>query len=205
MRQTFRSIKIVGQIVKNQSGDFEKEKLIKLVESAYNSVFRFLGFYSEILEKDKGDLINSMIEDIKSREKTGSYKNIDNKQIEKKVTNILQFISYRICIECLTNLMFSVGTKGQNELFESVNKNINTTASKIVTFAIKTYYDKIDTQELEKLFKEVKNNYLAQNILREYTKRYLYTNFVERRKRDKIIHIAGFRKQALISKMKKSN
>ena len=91
--------------------------------------------------------------------------------------------------------------KGQNELFEKVNTNIDSTASKLVTFAIKTFYDKIDIKELTKLFEEVKDNYLAQCILREYIKRYLYTNFVERTKRDQIISIAGFNKQKLIAKL----
>lgn len=99
--------------------------------------------------------------------------------------------------------MFAVGAKGQNELFDKVNKNIDSTASKIVTFAIKTFYDKMDLRELEDLFKDVKDNYLAQCILREYVKRYLYTNYVERTKRDQIIQIAGFNKQAMIGRFKK--
>lgn len=204
MNQAFRTVKIIGQIVKNQSGDFEKEKLIKLVEAAYNTIFRFLGFYSGMLEKDKELLIEAIVENIKKKEEEKKSKRgeIDVKLIEKTVRNILQFISWRICVDSMTNLMFSVGTKGQNELFDRVNANIDTTASKIVTFAIKTFYDKIDTKELEKLFEDVKDNYLAQCILREYIKRYLYTNFVERNKRDRIIQIAGFNKQRLIGKMK---
>ncbi|HLW08740.1 MAG TPA: hypothetical protein VKY45_14385, partial [Marinilabiliaceae bacterium] len=127
---------------------------------------------------------------------------IDNRVIEKAVKKMLQFISWRICIDSMSNLMFSVGTKGQNELFEKVNLRMDSTASKLVTFAIKTFYDKIDTKELSKLFDDVKDNYLAQCILREYIKRYLYTNYIERSKRDQIINIAGFSKQKLIPKMK---
>lgn len=204
INQAFRSVKIIGQIVKNQSGDFEKEKLIKLVEAAYNTIFRFLGFYSGMLEKEKELLIETIVEDIKKKEeeKKSMIGNVNVKIIEKKVRNILQFISWRICVDSMTNLMFAIGTKGQNELFEKVNSNINSPASKIVTFAIKTFYDKIDLKELEKLFDEVKDNYLAQCILREYIKRYLYTNYIERNKRDRIIQIAGFNKQNLIGKMK---
>lgn len=201
MNQAFRTVKIIGQIVKNQSGDFEKEKLIKLVEAAYNTVFRFLGFYSGMLEKDREILIDAIVEEIKEKEKNKRGE-ADSKQIEKAVRNVLQFISWRICVESMTNLMFSVGTKGQNELFDRVNTNIDSTASKIVTFAIKSFYDKIDLKELENLFDDVKDNYLAQCILREYIKRYLYTNFVERNKRDRIIQIAGFNKQRLIGRMK---
>jgi predicted MPP superfamily phosphohydrolase len=204
MNQAFRTVKIIGQIVKNQSGDFEKEKLIKLVEAAYNTIFRFLGFYSGMLEKDKELLIETIVEDIKKKEENKKSRNgkVDVKLIEKTVRNILQFISWRICVDSMTNLMFAVGTKGQNELFDRVNSNIDSPASKIVTFAIKTFYDKINTKELEKLFDDVKDNYLAKCILREYIKRYLYTNIVERKKRDRIIQLAGFNKQSLIGKIK---
>ena len=204
MNQAFRTVKIIGQIVKNQSGDFEKEKLIRLVEAAYNTIFRFLGFFSGMLEKDKELLIEAIVEDIKKKEeeKKSRRGEVDVKLIEKTVRKILQFISWRICVDSINNLMFAVGTKGQNELFDKVNSNIDSPASKIVTFAIKTFYDKIDTKELEKLFEDVKDNYLAKCILREYIKRYLYTNFVERNKRDRIIQIAGFNKQRLIGKMK---
>lgn len=202
MSQAFRTVKIIGQIVKNQSGDFEKDKLINLVESAYNTMFRFLGFYSEILVRDKELLIDSLVENIIEKESNKKQVSIDNRVIEKAVKKMLQFISWRICIDSMSNLMFSVGTKGQNELFEKVNLRMNSTASKLVTFAIKTFYDRIDTKELSKLFDDVKDNYLAQCILREYIKRYLYTNYIEHNKRDQIISIAGFSKQKLISKMK---
>ncbi|MGE0076691.1 MAG: metallophosphoesterase [Bacteroidales bacterium] len=203
MNQALRTVKIIGQIVKNQSGDFEKEKLIKLVEAAYNTIFRFLGFFSELLIKDKDQLIEAVIEEIKEKESKNRNRKIDVEFIEKTVRRILQFIAWRICVESITSLMFSVGTKGQNELFDIVDSNINTTASKIVSFAIKTYYDKIDVRELEQLFVETKDNYLAQCILREYIKKHLYTNFVERTKRERIIQIAGFKPQALIHKIKR--
>ncbi|WKN45892.1 metallophosphoesterase [Tunicatimonas pelagia] len=202
INQAFRTVKIIGQIVKNQSVDFEKEKLIKLVEAAYNTIFRFLGFYSEILENDKNLLVEAVVEIIQEKEKKNRRVEVDYKLIEKTVRKILQFISWRICVDSITNLMFAVGAKGQNELFDKVNSNIDSTASKIVTFSVKTSYDKIDLKELEKLFKDVEDNYLAQCILREYIKRYLYTNFVERSKRERIIHIAGFNKRGLIGKMK---
>ncbi|MGB0870231.1 MAG: metallophosphoesterase [Flavobacteriales bacterium] len=204
MNQAFRTVKIMGQIVKNQSGDFEKEKLIKLVEAAYITIFRFLGFYSGMLEKDKELLIETIVEDIKKKEekKKRRHGKVDVKLIEKTVRSILQFISWRICVDSMTNLMFAIGTKGQNELFDRVNSKIDSPASKIVTFAIKTFYDKIDTKELANLFDDVKDNYLAKSILREYIKRYLYTNIVERSKRDRIIRIAGFNKKSLIGKMK---
>ena len=194
--QAFRSIKIIGQIVKNQSSDFEKEKLIELVEAAYSASFRFVGFFSDMLIRDKDQLIEAITEDIE--EKTKDDKTI----IEKAVRQFLQYISWRVCMDSFAGLMFSVGTKGRNELYETVAKNMGSTAAKIVTFAIKSYYERININELKQLFKDTENNYLAQSILKVYVRKHLYTNIIERRKRDQIIKIAGFRPQAMVRQIK---
>lgn len=202
INQAVRTVKIIGQIVKNQSGDFERDKLVRLVEAAYNTIFRFLGFYSEMLINDKELIIETLVDNIKEKTINNNKTDVDSKTIEDKVRKFLQFISWRICVDSITTLMYSVGTKGQNELFETVNHKIGTTASKIVTFAIKTCYDKIDLKELQDLFEENKDNYFAKVILKEYIRRYLYTNFVSLQKRDRIIEIAGFEKQKIVGKLK---
>lgn len=45
--QTLKVITILGQIVKNQHGTFEKEKLIQLIESAYLACFRLINFFHQ--------------------------------------------------------------------------------------------------------------------------------------------------------------
>ena len=185
--QSFRTIKILGQIVKNQKGDFKKEKLIELVESSYRNCFRFLGHFTTILQEEKDLIVKAISDDLKEKSL------VNRVDIEKSVTNFLQLISYRICVDSFTNLMFAVGSKGFNELYESVTSRIGTSAAKIVTFAIKSYYGSINTQELKLLFKEVVNNHIAQSILRLYVRKHLYTNYVERTKRQQIIEIANFK------------
>ncbi len=197
LNHAFRSVKIIGQIVKNQKGDFKKDKLVELVEAAYSTIFRFIGFFSETLTKDKDGLIKIISEEVEAKT------NADRDFIEKTVKKLLQFISWRICIDSFTNLMFSVGTKGRNELYDTVSRKMGSTASKIVSFAIKSYYEKINVKELKQLFDETKNNYLAQSILRVYVKKHLYTNIIERTKKEKIIRIAGFQPQVMTKQIKK--
>jgi hypothetical protein len=197
LSQAFRIIKILGQIVKNQKGAFEKSKLEELVESAYNTCFRFIGFYSNILERDKELFVETISDELKDKV------NIDKRLIEKKVLNFLQFISWRICIDSFTNLMFSVGTNGRNELFDVVANKIDSSAAKIVTYAIKSYYGSINIPELKAIFKETEGNYMAQSILKVYVKKHLYTNIVDNRKRDQIIKIAGFKPGSIMPRKKK--
>jgi GTPase SAR1 family protein/predicted MPP superfamily phosphohydrolase len=195
MSQAFRTIKILGQIVKNQKGDFEKGKLEDLVFSAYNTGFRFVGFFANLLEKDKDKLIEAISAELDEKNKED--REIDREEIKKTVLNFLQFISWKVCIDSFSHLMFSVGTKGRDELFETVSSKINSSAAKIVTFAIKSYYGSINVNELKVLFKEVEKNYLATSILRMYVRKHIYTNFVEKKKKDQIIKIAGFNQGSL--------
>ena len=197
IRQAFRSIKIIGQIVKNQKGDFEKDKLVELVEAAYTSGFRFVGYFSDMLIRDKDQLMDSIIEDFTEKTKD------DRVLIEKAVNQFFQYISWRVCMDSFTALMFSVGTKGRNELYDSVADKMGSTAAKIVTFAIKSYYENINIPELKQLFKDTENNYLAQSILRMYVRKHLYTNIIETSKRDQIIGIAGFKPKTMVKQLKK--
>ena len=44
LNNVFKIIRILGQIVKNQSTSFEKERLISIIEEAYKAGFRTIGF-----------------------------------------------------------------------------------------------------------------------------------------------------------------
>jgi hypothetical protein len=208
INQALQTIKILGQIVKNQKGDFEKSKLIELTETAYRSTFRLINFFAEIFKGEKDSIIDAICDDLEEKKKDniafGDFiRKIDREEIRKQTTKFLQFISYGICIDGLNNLIFSVGSKSIDEIYNSVSEKIGSSAAKIVTFAIKSYYGSINVRDLEKLFKEVENNHTAKNILRFYVKKHIYTNHVERTKKEQIIQIVGFRPNITIKKLLK--
>ncbi len=198
INQALQTIKILGQIVKNQKGNFEKNKLIELTETAYNSTFRLINFFAKIFKGEKDSIIDAICDDLEEKKKDnitfGDFiRKIDREEIRNQTTKFLQFMSYGICIDGFTNLIFSVGAQGVDELYNSVSEKIGSSAAKIVTFAIKSYYGSINMRDLEKLFKDVENNYTAENILRFYVKKHIYTNHIERTKKQEIIRIAGFK------------
>jgi hypothetical protein len=205
INQAFQTIKILGQIVKNQKGDFEKKKLIELVETAYNSTFRFVNFFAKIFSDEKNSIIDAICDNLEEKNKNNIefrefIKSIDREEIKKQISKFLQFISYGICIESLNNLIFSVGLQGVDELYDAVTEKINSPVAKIVTFAIKSYYSSINVRDLETLFTDVENNHTAKNILRFYVKKHLYTNHIDRTKKERIIQIAGFKPNIPIRK-----
>jgi hypothetical protein len=197
INQALQTIKILGQIVKNQKEDFEKNKLIELVEAAYRGTFRMVNFFAEIFNNEKGSFVDAICDNLEDKNKNNLdfnefIKKINREEMKKQISKLLQFVSYSICIDGLNNLIFSVGSQGVDELYDSVTTKIDSSAARIVTFAIKSYYGSINVRDLEALFKDVENNPIAKNILRFYVKKHLYTNYIERTKREKIIQIAGF-------------
>lgn len=208
INQALQTIRILGQIVKNQKGNFEKAKLIELVEVAYRSTFRLINFFAEIFNNEKDSIIDAIYDNLEEKNKNNLdfsvfIKRIGKEEIKNQITKFLQFMSYSICIDGITNLMFSVGSQGVDELYDSVTSKIDSSAAKIVTFAIKSYYGSINIHDLEQLFKDIDSNPTAKNILRFYVKKHLYTNHVERTKKEKIIQIAGFKPNFPIKKQLK--
>jgi GTPase SAR1 family protein/uncharacterized pyridoxamine 5'-phosphate oxidase family protein len=158
-----------------------------------------------IFNTEKDAIIDAILDNLEEKNKNNLefrefIKRIDREEFRKQITKFLQFISYGICIDGLNNLMFAVGSQGVDELYDAVTEKIDTPVAKIITFAIKSYYGKIDVRNLEILFKNVEDNHIAKSVLRFYVKKHLYTNHIERTKREKIIQIAGFKSNIPIRK-----
>jgi predicted MPP superfamily phosphohydrolase len=178
MIQSFRAIEIVGQIVKNRKGSLDKDKLTSMITELYNTGFRTISFFGNIINSSKDEYVISLGKKVD---------NHDSKiEIEKKVNNFFQYISLQSCLHVFSKLVYSVGHKDLQALFDDVAKNINTPAAKLVTFGIKTYYDKISVKELKELAEEFSNNPVALSILKARTRSYVYNNYVDYKKKQQI-------------------
>lgn len=182
---TFKIIKILGQIIKNQYGDLKRDKLKDLVEHAYLVCFRYIGFFTKILENDKEHLIKMI------SEKNSKISDIGI--IRDKVQNFLYFIGYRLCLSSFSNLSVSVGMSGLDDIYDEVANKIGSPAAKLITFTIKSYYDKMDLNELDLLMTEFEKNTVAQRILKARAINYVYNNNVTYAKKQKIGHICKLR------------
>lgn len=168
--QAFRSIEIIGQIIKNRKGSLEKAVLKKMLIELYNTGFRMIGYLGGMIKESKDEL------SLKIEEKIS--KNDTNQDIEKKIYKFLQFISLLACLGVFSKLVHSIGVKELREMYPDVAKTMDTPAAKIVSFSINSYYGKIDLTELERLSKEFEGNVVALQILRARVKSYIYNNYV---------------------------
>ena len=97
------------------------------------------------------------------------------------------------CLGVFTKLVYSVGIKDFKELYEEVAKQIGTPAAKLVSFSINSYYNEISTKEVSKLAKELKNNFVALQILKSRVKSYIYTNHIDYREKQQLAQALDMR------------
>lgn len=187
LNNVFKIIRILGQIVKNQSTSFEKERLINIIEEAYKAGFRTIGFFTHMIDDNKEDIVRFFIEE------NQKYKKFDDHELEQKVRKLLQLMLYRNCLSTFSNLSFAVGNSGMGEIFDEVAKRIGSPAAKVVSFTIKSYYNKMKLSDLKALVEEFKGNPVVLEIIKARVIRYVYHNHIDVPTRQQIGHICNLK------------
>ena len=181
-QQSFRSIEIVGQIIRNRKGSLPKNQLKDIIREIYTTGFRTVGFMSEIINSDKDDIIEGLLEELKESEKSKS-------EIERRVNEIIQLLCLQTCLTVFSKLMHSVGNKDLKELYEKVAAEMKTPAAKLMSFSINSYYGTFTISELKTIEKDLKGNVVALNILKARVKSYVYNRNIDFRTKQQIAEV----------------
>ncbi len=185
--QTIRSIRILGQIIKNQKSSIGKTNISCILEEAYLSCFRMISFYSQYLENEEDDIVRTVLEG------NATNQNITKEIVQDKVQKFLTSLLYRICLGSFSTLSLSVGTPNLEEEYDKIAQKIGTPAAKLISFTIKSFYGPLKVTELEDLIKEFSGNHLATHILKARALHYVYNNTVDYRKKQRIGQICNMK------------
>lgn len=185
--QTFRSIRILGQIIKNQKHDIGKANISKILKESYLSCFRMINFYCHYLEKEEDNIIRAVLENNKENLR------LTSEMVRDRVEKVLSSLLYRICLGAFSTLSLSVGTQNMDEEFDQVASEIGTPAAKLVSFTIKSFYGPLKLSELSELVKEFEGNHLATHILKSRVLKYVYNNTITYQQKQQIGEICNLR------------
>ena len=164
-----------------------KEQILKLLEESYNVCFRSIAFLGEMIESSKDEFIEALLEKHKGKI------NIEEREIKIKVQKILYLLLYQFCLKSFANLAFSVGTSDSPETYDDIAKKIGTPAAKIISFTIKTYYNKMRLKDLKEIVNEYRNNPVIMEIIKSRVLNYVYNNYVDFKDRQKIGQICDLK------------
>lgn len=186
--KSFRSMEIIGQILKNQYGSLEKENLVELFAQGQNIGLRMLNNFISFISKDKKSLIHffqSKIDEIVNHKNTK--KELSESDIKKISKFIFSFISYQIIFSILYKIAHSLGYDKLIETADSVANNTNTEASQLINFSIHTWYlKKLDIQNIKDMHKKYSNNKLVLGLMVDIIIQYLYMHKVDYKQKQQL-------------------
>ncbi len=202
-----KSIEIIGQILKNQYGSLEKERLKELFESGQNVGLRLVRSFIDLMES-VDDEFEYFIQS--ALEKTSKYKELSKEDARKASQRIIAQFSYSIIVGWLHKIAYSLGYKELISIADEVDKKTDTVASNLINLAIHTWY----TKELN--FKKIKllnekfhayNNEQAMYILRDIVSQHVYMHHINYQEKQKLQSLFKFpvKDQTLIQKQKNIN
>lgn len=187
INNTFKIIKILGQIVKNQKETMKKDDLNQLIEVSYNVCFRSIAFFNKMVDDCKGDIVSYFTEQNKEKGK------LDSKEIKDRVWKFLHMMLYRQCLMAFGSLSHAIGTNDMEGIYDDIADKIGSPAAKIITFTIKTIYGKMRLADLQDIVNEYKDNPVVLEIIKARVISYVYNNYVDFSTRQKIGQLCKLR------------
>lgn len=181
-KQAFRSIEILGQIIKNRKGSLEINKINDMISELYTTAFRTIAYLSSLLNETKEEIVKFIAAETNT---DAHYHN----EIEEKINNFMQIACLDACFATFSKIIQSVGSKDLKKQYEEVGRQLNTPAAKLVSFGVNSYYSSITAEELKKLADELKGNQVALIILRARVKSYVYMKKLDYKTKQKFASI----------------
>lgn len=169
LNSAFKTIEIIGQILKNYYGSIKGDEKYILCSEAYNIGLRSLGSFLTMMDQHISGIIQE-IQRIIEEKNIVDKKDIDN--ISRKfVFNICCMISYNV-IKKVSN---SVGSDNLVGTFKKLLNDNDTVSVKLIDISIKLdHLRTIPFNEIKDLNNTLKSNLLPYNILRGLVVNHLY-------------------------------
>jgi hypothetical protein len=186
LNTAFKSIEIIGQILKNNYGKIENNTIESLIEETILLGLRTLNVFFSIIEDNSEFVINQVNSIITELEKTRG-KKVDNpKKIESLSKSTLFGLCNQISYSFIKKISDSIGTEYLNDILEKVYLKQDFNSVKLVKLAIKLdHYRGFPDSYIKKLNTELTGSHLPTQIMKRLVVNHLYlypTNHIQKSK-----------------------
>lgn len=181
-----KSIRVIGQIIKNQSGTLTIKELETLVEDSYLSSFRLIGHFSKLVEEDFDKIIDEICS-IHSIDVTNRI------LVENHVSKVLSGLLLKLCLSVFSNLALSVGTTDLQIIFDNVAEKIDSPAAQLISFTINSYYGPFRIEYLKEMVNKYSNNPVVMNLIQARVRHYVYHHDLSYDKKQQFGEISGLK------------
>jgi len=166
----FKTIQILGQVLKNFTGSLRGGPKRPLVEECYGLGLRVLGNIFQMAEEGFPHLVEIIASQGKAREKPLSTAEIQ-KQVSQLFFGLLQMVSYSV----FKHVSDSVGTEKVAQTLEELLRNDENPSIKVIDLSIRLdHYDQFPQSQILDLSKRFDGNMFALSLVRYLVWTHLY-------------------------------
>ncbi|MDF1612615.1 toll/interleukin-1 receptor domain-containing protein [Stygiobacter electus] len=169
INKTFKSIEIIGQIIRNRHSSLPKTTLYEITDNSYGIGLRFLKFFLDLSDKFKLEIIE-YIKDIFIK-----HPKVSDEQVEKDARNTFLFLTYGMIFSVLKKISLSLGSTEAKEVYDKIESIRNTPATILINVSIDLLFGKdINVDALAKKYELLEGNIVAQRLFKESVIQHIY-------------------------------
>jgi hypothetical protein len=185
----FRTLQIMGSVLRNFPGTLQGEVKRKLAIGSYLLGLRILRFILVVIEENAEYVKEVLAELIKD-----TYQITDQDQLERRTTSLMFELQAGLGYAIVKKISQAVGSRHLKETYREVLTENNTISVRTVDTAIKLdHFISFPTTEVLELYKKVEKNHFASAILRTFVRDRFYLFTENRELRQSVCDQLGIR------------
>lgn len=167
LRRSFKTVEVLGQIIKNRAGSLPKTELVQLYDKAMNVMLRLLSNFLNLIkpEKNQDEIIAYIKDCIEKAERDDATLKSD---VEKKERAKICFwnMNFAVILFILDKIRLSLGSEKLRDIVLSVCDNLGTPAAQIVKFENLMWYSKeLDVDAIKTFCEDNDTSMIARNAM----------------------------------------
>lgn len=178
----FRTIEVLGQLVKNFPGSLVGTDKYELVKECYLLGLRTAEMILGLVRDNADSIAERFVEAI--REAYPKLK--EHTDLENRLKQSLFSLVEGACFGTIKRISHAVGHAGLEETYREVRKDVGTNAVKLIDMSVKLDNLLFPEEQLKELKKEFRNNVFCDRLLRHLVVHYLYIFPTSERLKQKI-------------------
>jgi hypothetical protein len=180
---------VLGQILKNRAGSFERNEVLEILEEAINLGLRILNlFLSECRKPDFKEWLTKQLKDAERELERNKSRQFDDQKRRIFIEKTIQYFGYVVTIGMLNRISNSVGSEKLLTSLAILSDRKKTPAFEMIDFLASLSQSGLDSDIVIGLKKEFgrSKNHWAEKTLSYYVQNYLNTHNVRFQDRQRI-------------------
>ena len=188
LRKSFRTVEVMGCIIKNRQGSLEKEELKNIFEHAMNVILRFLSlFLSLVKQRESQKELISYVSKALEKNVKDKRESFTEAQLNERAKFVFWNLIFLMIYALLDKIIHSLGSDKLTNIIGEVCDEENTPATFIIQHGILMWYEKnIAIDKIHAKMKENEFPEITKRIMKYMIAHYCSKHAVTYRDRQKI-------------------